>query len=492
MFLALFAFLFVDIALLIIFRKSKNMYVITLQIFGIVFLAIMSMFYIAKFSNYTFMFRMDYNIYLYIQRMQVHPSLINNIYVFAHCVYLSASLYFLKNNVNVSKRALLLETLPVIYFFIVNLSSFSWNVFMFLHTSQKYEPMLTGLLSLLFRGGSHVIILIYAFIPIFFSVGTYLKTENMITKSYYCTYIICLLLNLLVYLSIFIYGAFSSFSPQNLDFSKIPDPFFIKTGILLPMVFMIILIGAATIILMYYRPFKTRTASSGSIKSKDFQRIQYKHYFAQLHMTKNALLSVYKYIESAEQFIENKNALMRLEFAKKSIDEQFTLYQSLVANINPQAIRFELLNLNDLLETAIRNTAFDSDIILQKNIFEGNIYLIGDEKHLVNAFENIIQNSIHSLRISSRNDKTISVEMIPDGDFALIKFTDNGIGISKNDKKYIFNLFYTTGANKFCGGIGLFYTKDIIKRHKGDIWFRSNSEETQFVIALPISKISTP
>ena len=121
-------------------------------------------------------------------------------------------------------------------------------------------------------------------------------------------------------------------------------------------------------------------------------------------MTKNALLSVYKYIESAEQFIENKDALMRLEFAKKSIDEQFTLYQSLIANINPQAIRFELLNLNDLLETAIRNTAFDSDIILQKNIFEGNIYLIGDEKHLVNAFENIIQNSIHSLRISGRND----------------------------------------------------------------------------------------
>ena len=40
MFLALFAFLFVDIALLIIFRKSKNMYVITLQIFGIIFLII--------------------------------------------------------------------------------------------------------------------------------------------------------------------------------------------------------------------------------------------------------------------------------------------------------------------------------------------------------------------------------------------------------------------------------------------------------------------
>ena len=83
MFLALFAFLFVDIALLIIFRKSKNMYVITLQIFGIIFLAIMSMFYIAKFSNYTFMFHMDYNIYLYIQRMQVHPSLINNAYILA-------------------------------------------------------------------------------------------------------------------------------------------------------------------------------------------------------------------------------------------------------------------------------------------------------------------------------------------------------------------------------------------------------------------------
>ncbi len=352
--------------------------------------------------------------------------------------------------------------------------------------------MLSKFLPTLFQGLSHIIILIYAFIPIFFSVGIYFKTENMITKNYYCSYTICLFLNFLVYMSIFIYGAFRSFAPQNIDLSKIPDPFFIKTGILLPMIFMIILIGAITIILMYYRPFKLRTTSNVSIKSKDFQRIQYKHYFSQMHMTKNALLSVYKYIESAEQFITNKDALVRLEFAKKSIDEQFELYQSLVANINPQSIRFELLNLNDLIETAIRNAAPDNDIHLNKNIFEGNIFIIGDEKHLVNAFENIIQNSIHSLGISGKSEKTISVEMVPDGDFALIKFTDNGIGISKNNRKYIFNLFYTTGANKFCGGIGLFYTKDIIKRHNGDIWFHSNSERTQFVVALPISKISTP
>lgn len=489
MFLALFAFLFVDIALLIIFRKSKNMYVITLQIFGIIFLAIMSMFYIAKFSNYTFMFRMDYNIYLYIQRMQVHPSLINNAYILAHCVYLSASVYFLKTNVNIDKKTFLLVTIPIICFFIINLSSFSWNIFMFIHTNNN---MLSKFLPTLFQGLSHIIILIYAFIPIFFSVGIYFKTENMITKNYYCSYTICLFLNFLVYMSIFIYGAFGSFAPQNIDLSKIPDPFFIKTGILLPMIFMIILIGAITIILMYYRPFKLRTTSNVSIKSKDFQRIQYKHYFSQMHMTKNALLSVYKYIESAEQFITNKDALVRLEFAKKSIDEQFELYQSLVANINPQSIRFELLNLNDLIETAIRNAAPDNDIHLNKNIFEGNIFIIGDEKHLVNAFENIIQNSIHSLGISGKSEKTISVEMVPDGDFALIKFTDNGIGISKNNRKYIFNLFYTTGANKFCGGIGLFYTKDIIKRHNGDIWFHSNSERTQFVVALPISKISTP
>lgn len=75
-------------------------------------------------------------------------------------------------------------------------------------------------------------------------------------------------------------------------------------------------------------------------------------------------------------------------------------------------------------------------------------------------------------------------------DNVVIRISDNGVGISKEDIPYIFERFYRADGsrNKFTGGLGLGLTisKAIVDAHKGQITVRSESNVgTEFVVLLP-------
>ena len=71
-----------------------------------------------------------------------------------------------------------------------------------------------------------------------------------------------------------------------------------------------------------------------------------------------------------------------------------------------------------------------------------------------------------------------------------MEFSDNGIGIDKQDLPYIFQRFYR-GKNQFSSknigsGLGLSIVKHIVELHNGKIIATSIPNiKTQFVITLP-------
>ena len=86
-----------------------------------------------------------------------------------------------------------------------------------------------------------------------------------------------------------------------------------------------------------------------------------------------------------------------------------------------------------------------------------------------------------SLEISTKNV----------GDNFVLSIKDNGIGISKDNLKRIFDKFYrvhTGNVHDVKGfGLGLAYVKQMVKAHRGSI--RAESElgvGTTFVIVLPL------
>jgi two-component system phosphate regulon sensor histidine kinase PhoR len=106
-----------------------------------------------------------------------------------------------------------------------------------------------------------------------------------------------------------------------------------------------------------------------------------------------------------------------------------------------------------------------------------------DVFHFENAINNVLDNAV------KYGGDIISIDLIPKKDMYNILISDNGNSLSKDSKERIFEKFYrvpkgnTHDVKGF--GIGLYYTKTIIEKHKGAISLDLNNALTTFKITLP-------
>lgn len=159
------------------------------------------------------------------------------------------------------------------------------------------------------------------------------------------------------------------------------------------------------------------------------------------------------------------------------------------ADYQPEQIKIEETRLDELLLDArelilkahpdyhvelIFSEEAESDNVLT---VAGNIYL------LTTAFVNLIENNC---KYSANKTSFIQISFWEE--WAIVRFSDNGIGISERDKERLFTLFYR-GENKDIApghGIGMALTQKIIHLHRGEITVLSQQNEgTTFMVKLP-------
>jgi signal transduction histidine kinase len=108
-------------------------------------------------------------------------------------------------------------------------------------------------------------------------------------------------------------------------------------------------------------------------------------------------------------------------------------------------------------------------------------------------FTNVVFNLMDNAMKYRRSDVPLSLEICTKnvGDKFVLSIKDNGIGISKDNLKRIFDKFYrvhTGNVHDVKGfGLGLAYVKQMVKAHRGSI--RAESEMgvgTTFIIVLPL------
>jgi len=109
----------------------------------------------------------------------------------------------------------------------------------------------------------------------------------------------------------------------------------------------------------------------------------------------------------------------------------------------------------------------------------------------------VLQNLLdNALKYTPEKGK-ISVELKKkDNDFVQISVKDNGVGVPKDQIGRLFSKFFR-GANVIKlqtdgSGLGLFITKNIIRRHGGDIGVTSEKDGTEFTFTLPINENLIP
>jgi len=148
----------------------------------------------------------------------------------------------------------------------------------------------------------------------------------------------------------------------------------------------------------------------------------------------------------------------------------------------------EDVNLSELVETSIAEykNRFSSHQFI-KNINENN-FIIGDRMLLQIAVNNLIDNAIKY----SPKESEILINLFVRNNQITLQVIDKGKGISQLDKQKIFDKFYRVGnaATKEAKGtgLGLYLTKNIIGKHKGNISVTDNLPNgSNFEIILPLS-----
>lgn len=115
-----------------------------------------------------------------------------------------------------------------------------------------------------------------------------------------------------------------------------------------------------------------------------------------------------------------------------------------------------------------------------------------DEMHFTNVIFNLLDNAVKY----RREDEPLQLEVTTNdlsGDQLEITIKDNGIGISREDQKRIFEKFYrvsTGNRHDVKGfGLGLAYVNKMIRELGGTISVESHvGKGTKFIIILPLSK----
>jgi two-component system phosphate regulon sensor histidine kinase PhoR len=132
------------------------------------------------------------------------------------------------------------------------------------------------------------------------------------------------------------------------------------------------------------------------------------------------------------------------------------------------------------LQVDQKNGKLNEDLSAKESI------IYADKVHITNIIFNLLDNALkYSKEIP---DITISTENIPQG--VLLSVKDNGIGISKENVKKIFDQFYrvsTGNVHDIKGfGLGLSYVRAIVVKHGGQISVESElNKGSTFKIYIP-------
>jgi signal transduction histidine kinase len=108
-----------------------------------------------------------------------------------------------------------------------------------------------------------------------------------------------------------------------------------------------------------------------------------------------------------------------------------------------------------------------SGVNLVNEVKTGQIFAIADAGQIHEVVVNLVQNAIQAMRESP--EKRLCVGLMEEGDNAVLRVEDSGLGFSKEARTHLFEPFYTTKPPGEGTGLGLSICHGIILSHGGQI-----------------------
>lgn len=191
--------------------------------------------------------------------------------------------------------------------------------------------------------------------------------------------------------------------------------------------------------------------------------------------------------------------------------ELYEKYLRIVVNESERLIKLtnSLLTLNNLntkgmlldistfdINRVIRNTAASFEGTCKERMIAIELILTGDELYVnadVGKIQQVLYNLLDNAIKFSHQDSIIKIETTERHNKIFISVKDSGIGIPKDDLKFIWDRFYKSdlsrGKDKKGTGLGLSITKEIINAHGENInVISTEGEGSEFIFTLPVAE----
>ena len=150
----------------------------------------------------------------------------------------------------------------------------------------------------------------------------------------------------------------------------------------------------------------------------------------------------------------------------------------------------DVVDLHDIIEDAVTHFQLiikDRQGYIRKSLEAAQTEILASRFHMTNVVMNILDNAVKYSDEAPKID--IRTENV--GNKVILKISDQGIGMTKNVQRKIFNKFYreqTGNIHNVKGhGLGLSYVKSIVEKHQGHVYVESEKGKgSTFTVKLPI------
>ena len=209
------------------------------------------------------------------------------------------------------------------------------------------------------------------------------------------------------------------------------------------------------------------------------------------HEINNPLGTILLYSSMLKEDLAKKvYNVQQVDDLKLMIDET-NRCKNIVSNLlnfaRQNKLKISAINICKMFEDIIKSVRVNpnyKDIVFKKDDELKECFINADEDQLRQVFINIINNSCESML--ETETKVLQLTLSGSDDKLNIEIKDTGCGIPKENFGKIFTPFFTTKKIGKGTGLGLAISYGIIKMHRGDITFQSETGVgTVFNVSLP-------
>lgn len=166
------------------------------------------------------------------------------------------------------------------------------------------------------------------------------------------------------------------------------------------------------------------------------------------------------------------------------------IVKGLLEFARPKDPEMSLIDINKLVDKSLsimEGQALFQNIRVEKRYSSDLSKIVADSGQLQQVFMNIILNAAESM--DGNGSLILFTSLDEDSKNISIKFTDTGQGIKEEDKKRLFEPFFSTKEVGKGTGLGLAISYSIIQKHNGLIEVHSElGKGSTFTVKLPVTK----